>query len=152
MKVLHPSAASHLISPLYSVPAYLVFGCSLFRQCQNSGHANRQVESSDIKELGVFDLFPDFWLLQMVQLVLVGSRKIRTQRAVVSGDDDTAASSRCLVVVTVFGLDTGFLADLFELSTILVTANASNVDGRVGREDVLDHGELKYIRKQRERT
>jgi len=55
----------------------------------------------------------------------------------VARNDDTAAAGGCLFVVAVFGLDAGFGADVFELLAVLVAADAANVYGRVGGEDVL---------------
>jgi hypothetical protein len=45
----------------------------------------------------------------------------------VAGDDDAAAAGRGLIVVAVFGLDAGLVADVFELLAVLVAADAANV-------------------------
>lgn len=54
-----------------------------------------------------------------------------------AGNDDTTAAGGGLVVITILGLDTSFLADVLKLLSIFVTANAAEVDGGVGREYVL---------------
>jgi hypothetical protein len=55
----------------------------------------------------------------------------------VAGDDNTAATGGCLLVVEVFGLDAGVAGDLLQGLAVLVFANAANVDDRLGLEDVL---------------
>lgn len=54
-----------------------------------------------------------------------------------AGDDNTAATSGCLLVVEVFDLDAGVAGDLLQGLAVLVLANAADVDNRLGLEDVL---------------
>ena len=95
------------------------------------------MEATDVEKLGILDLLPDALLLQMLDLVVVRSRKIGAKRAVVASDDDTAAACRCLLIVEVLGLDASLARDLLERLAVLVLADAANVDGRLGLENVL---------------
>lgn len=119
--------------------AYLVLRCRLLCQSQDGRHADGQVVSTHIVELGVLHLFPDLRLLQMLQLVLVRGSQICTQRAIVARDDDAAATRRSFLVISVFGLDSGLLADVFEERTVFVAANAADVNGGIRRKDVLEN-------------
>jgi mRNA-degrading endonuclease toxin of MazEF toxin-antitoxin module len=78
----------------------------------------------------------------VVQLVQVCGREIGAQRAVVAGDDDAAAARGSLLVVAVLGADARFGADVLEDLAVLVLANAADVDGGVGGEDVLCKGHI----------
>lgn len=116
--------------------SYLVLGSSLLSQCLDSRHADGQVEAADVEDLGILDLLPDVVLLQMVDLVVVRSSEVGAHGAVVASDDNTAATSRSLLVVEVLSLDTSIGRDLLESLAVLVLANASDVDDRFGLEDV----------------
>lgn len=65
-----------------------------------------------------------------------------------ASDNDTAAAGRRLLVVQVLGLDTGLAGDPLESLTILVLANAANVDDGVGLENVLRSDWLAVIAKK----
>ena len=93
--------------------------------------------ATNVEELGVLDQLPDLGLLQVLNLVLVGGGKVGAQGAVVAGDDNTAATSGGLLIITVGSLDTGMGTDVLKLLAVLVAANAANVDGGIGGEDVL---------------
>ena len=54
-----------------------------------------------------------------------------------AGDDDAAAASGSLLVVAVLGADAGFGADVLQDLAVLVFADAADVDGGVGGEDIL---------------
>lgn len=54
-----------------------------------------------------------------------------------ASDDNTAATSGGILVVEVFGLDSGVAGDLLQGLAVLVLANAAKVDDRFGVEDVL---------------
>jgi hypothetical protein len=69
----------------------------------------------------------------------------------VAGDDDAAAAGGRFFVVSVFGLDAGFGADVFELLAVLVAANAANVYGRVCGKDVLARSVSNWIVEERGR-
>lgn len=95
------------------------------------------MEATDVKHLRVLDLLPDALLLQVLDLVVIGSRKISAHGAVVARNDDTTAASRCLLVVQVLGLDARLLGNLLQRLAVLVLADAANIYGRVGRQHVL---------------
>lgn len=116
---------------------HLVLRGSLLSQSFNGRYTDRQVEATDVEDLSVLDLLPDALRLQVLHLVVVGSREIGAQRAVVAGNDNTAATGWGLLVIEVLGLDARFPADPLQSLAILVLADAANVDDRVGLEDVL---------------
>jgi hypothetical protein len=94
------------------------------------------VEATNVEDLRVLDLLPDTLLLQMLELVVVGSSEVSAHGAVVAGDDHTAATSGSLLVVEVFGLDASVGRDLLQSLAVLVLANAADVDDRLGLKDV----------------
>jgi hypothetical protein len=117
--------------------AYLVLSSGLLSQSLDGGHADGQVEATNIVDLGVLNLLPDVVLLQVLKLVVVGRSKVGAERAVVASDDDTTSASGGLLIVEVLGLDTSFLADVLEGLAVLVLANAANVEDGLGGQDVL---------------
>jgi hypothetical protein len=120
-----------------TVRAYLVLRSSLLGKRLDGWYTNGQVEATDVEDLRILDLLPDAVLLQVLDLVVVGSRQVGAERTVVAGDDDTAATSGRLLVVQVLSLDACVARDLLEGLAVLVLANAADVDGRVGLEHVL---------------
>lgn len=118
------------------VPYLVLCGC-LFGESLHGWHADSQVEATDIEHLSILYLLPDAVLLQVVDLVIVGSGKICAQRAVVAGDDNTATSRGCLLVVEVLGLDASFARDALKSLAIFVLADAADVYSRVRSEHVL---------------
>lgn len=116
--------------------AYLVLSSSLFSEGFDGRHADSQVEASDVVDLGVLHLLPDVVLLQVLKLVVVGSSKICAHRTVVTGDDDTTATSGGLLIVEVLSLDTSLLADVLKSLAVLVLANTANVEDRLGGQNV----------------
>lgn len=111
---------------------YLVLSSSLLSQGLDSGHADSQVEATNVVNLSVLDLLPDVVLLQVLNLVVVGRSEICAERAVVASDHDTAATSGGLLIVEVLGLDTGLLADVLEGLTVFVLADTANVEDGFG--------------------
>lgn len=95
--------------------------------------------SSNVEKLRILHQLPDLGRLQVIQLVQVRSCQIRAQRAVVPGDDNTTATSGCLIVVSVFGADTSLCRDVLEHLAVLVFSDAADVDCGIGREHVLMH-------------
>ena len=93
--------------------------------------------ASHVKDLCILYLLPDLVLLQMLNLVVVGGREIGAKRAVVAGDDNTAAACGRLLVVEILGLDASLAHNLLERLAVLVFSDAANVDGRVRLEDIL---------------
>lgn len=117
--------------------AYLVLSSGLLSESLDRRHADSQVETTNIVDLGVLDLLPDLFLLQVLELVVVGRSEVGAERAVVAGDDDTTATSGGLLVVEVLGLDTSLLADVLKDLAVLVLANAADVQDGLGGQDVL---------------
>jgi hypothetical protein len=113
----------------------LVLGSGLLGEGQDGGDRDGQVVTTDKVDLGLLDEVPV--LLQVLDLVAVGSSEIGAHATVVASDDDTAATGGLFVVVTVDGAETDLLVGLDELLGVLVLANASNKDNRLGGKDVL---------------
>jgi hypothetical protein len=116
--------------------AHLVLSSSLLGQRLDSRYTDSQVEPTDVEDLRVLDLLPDALLLQVLELVVVGSSEVGAEGAVVAGDDNTAATSGSLLIVEVFRLDASIGRDLLQSLTVLVLADAANVDNRLRLEDV----------------
>lgn len=116
----------------------LVLGGSLLSESQDGGNADCQVVTTHVVDLSLLDERPDVGLLQVVELVLVGSGKVGAHAAVVAGDDDTALAGGLSIVDTVLGVDTSLLAGLLQDLAVLVVADAANVDDGVVREQVLE--------------
>lgn len=93
--------------------------------------------TTNVENLCVLGQGPDLRLLQVLGLVLVGSSKVGAHAAVVAGDDNTTLSSGLDIVNTVFSAHTGLLASIPEKISVVVLANAANVDDRVVGEQVL---------------
>lgn len=93
--------------------------------------------TTNIENLSFLCQGPDLRLLQVLGLVLVGSSKVGAHAAVVAGDDNTTLSSGLDIVNTVFSAHTGLLASIPEKISVVVLANAANVDDRVVGEQVL---------------
>lgn len=126
-----------MIYTLGQETTYLVLGSSLLSESQDGGNADSQVETTDEVELGLLNKVPDVGLLEVLELVLVGSSKVSAQAAVVAGDDGTTLSSGLGLVHTVLSVDTGLLTGLLEDVTVAVLANTANVEDRVIGEQVL---------------
>lgn len=115
----------------------LVVGSGFLREGKDGGHANSQVEASDVVVLSGLDEGPDLLRLEMVELVVVCGGQVGAKRSVVASDDNTASSSGVLFVDTVFGPEAGLLAGVAQSIGVLVLANTTNVQDGVGREYVL---------------
>jgi hypothetical protein len=113
----------------------LVLSSGLLGESQDGGDRDSQVVTTDKVDLGLLDEVPV--LLQVLDLVAVGSGEIGAHATVVAGDDDTAATGGLLVVVAVDGAETDLLVGLDQLLGVLVLADTSNKDNRVGGKDVL---------------
>lgn len=96
-----------------------------------------EVEATDVVHLGVLDELPDLGLLQVVQVVVVGSTEVGAQASVVASDDGTAAASLLLGVDAVLDTEASGLDGVVEDGRVLVVAGTADVDDAVGREDVL---------------
>jgi hypothetical protein len=95
------------------------------------------VEATDVVHLGVLDELPDLGLLQVIQVVVVGSTEVGAQASVVASDDSTAAASLLLGVDAVLDAEASGLDGVVEDGRVLVVAGTADVDDAVGREDVL---------------
>ena len=99
--------------------------------------ADGEVVTADVDGLGLLNQAPDLRLLQVVNLVVVGSSEVGAHAAVVSSDDDTATSGWVLSIDAVLNTETGLLVGLLESSGVLVVTDTANVDNRLLGEDVL---------------
>lgn len=113
----------------------LVLSSGLLGESHDGGDRDGQVVATDKVDLGLLDKVPV--LLQVLDLVAVGSGEVGAHATVVASDDDTAATGGLLVVVAVDSAETDLLVGLDQLLSILVLADASNKDDRVGGKDVL---------------
>ena len=93
--------------------------------------------STDVVDLGLLNERPDLGLLQVLDLVLVGSSKVGAHAAVVTSDDNTTLTGGLGFIDTVLGVDTGLLTGLLEDVTVLVLTDAADVDNRLLGEEVL---------------
>ena len=93
--------------------------------------------ATDIVDLGVLDEGPDVRALQVLQVVVVGGAQLGAHAAVMAGDDHAATARGDLGVDTVLDAQTGLLAGVTQDSSILVFANAAEVDNAVLRQQVL---------------
>lgn len=115
----------------------LVLRSSLLAEGLDGGNTDSQVVATDVVELSLLDQGPDVGLLQVLNLVLVGSSEVSAHATVVASDNDTAFASGLSLVDTVLSVDTSLLAGLLQDVTVLVLANAANVDDRVLGEHIL---------------
>lgn len=99
--------------------------------------ADGEVVTADVDGLGGLNQAPDLGLLQVINLVVVGSGKVGAHAAVVAGDDDTATSSWVVLIDAVLNTETGLLVGLLESSSVLVVTDTANVDDGLLRENVL---------------
>lgn len=96
-----------------------------------------EVETADVEDIGVLGESPDLGLLQVVEVIVVGSVKGGAERPVVAGDDGAAPAGRGLGVDAVLDPQANGLNGITEDSGILIIADAAEVDDAVGGEDVL---------------
>lgn len=96
-----------------------------------------EVVTTDIVDLGALDEAPDLGLLQVVQVVVVGSAQVGAETPVVAGDDDTAAASGLGGLDAVLDAEAGLLDGVLENCGVLIVADTAQVDDAVVREDVL---------------
>lgn len=116
---------------------YLVLSGSLLAKGDDSGHADSQVVTTDVVELGLLNQRPDLGLLEVLNLVLVGSSEVGAHAAVVASDDNTTLTSGLGLIDTVLGVNTGLLASLLEDITELVLTDTTDVDNGLLRQHVL---------------
>lgn len=116
----------------------LVLGGSLLGESQDGGNADSQVVATDVEDLSLLDEGPDVGLLQVLDLVLIGSSEVSAHAAVVAGDDDTALAGGLHIVDTVLGVNASLLTGLLQDLGILILTDAANVDDGVVREQVLN--------------
>lgn len=115
----------------------LVLSSGLLTKSDDGGHTNSQMVATDIVELCLLNQRPDLRLLQVLDLVLVGSSEVGAHAAVVASDDNTALAGGLSLIDTVLSVDTSLLTGLLEDVTELVLADAADVDNGLLREHVL---------------
>ena len=93
--------------------------------------------AADVVGLCVLDEGPDLWLLEVLDVVVVGGAELGAHAAVVARDDDTAAARLLLGVDAVLDAQADLLDGVLQDGGVLVVADAAEVDNAVGREDVL---------------
>jgi hypothetical protein len=95
------------------------------------------VVASNVVDLGVLNEGPVLGLLQVVQVIVVGSTEVSAETAVVASDDNTASASGLGLINTVLDTQTGGLDGIVQSGGVLVVANTTKVDDAVGGQDVL---------------
>lgn len=93
--------------------------------------------ASNVVDLGVLNEGPVLGLLQVVQVVVVGSAQVSAETAVVAGDDDAASAGGLLLVHAVLDTQASGLDGIVQRGSVLVVADAAKVDDAVGRQHVL---------------
>lgn len=116
---------------------YLVLSGSLLTKSDNGGHADSQVVTTDVVDLGLLDQRPDLGLLEVLNLVLVGSSEVGAHAAVVASNDNATLTGGLGLIDTVLGVDTGLLASPLKDLAVLVLADTTDVDNGLLREHVL---------------
>lgn len=115
---------------------------SIFRLCLHAtihpgGELTCEVEATNVVVISILDQAPDLGLLQVVETVVVSSAEVSAERAVVAGDDDTAAASLLLGVDAVLNAQASLLDSIVQDSRVLVITGTAEVDDAVGGQDVL---------------
>jgi hypothetical protein len=118
---------------------YLVVGSSLLTKSDDGRHTDSQVVSTNVVELSLLNQRPDLGLLQVLDLVLVGSSEVGAHAAVVASDYDTTLSGGLGLIDTVLSVDASLLTGLFEDVTELVLTDATDVDNGLLREHILEN-------------
>ena len=119
------------------IPSHLVVLSSVLGQGQDSRHGDSQMVATDVEDLGALDVLPHLGLLQMFDVVEVGGSKVGAKGAVVTSDDNTAATGGCLLIIAVHCLDASLLVDVLKGLAVLVLSDAADVHGGVLGKDVL---------------
>jgi hypothetical protein len=115
----------------------LVLSSGLLTKSDDGGHTDSQMVATDIVELCLLNQRPDLRLLQVLDLVLVGSSEVGAHAAVVASDDNTTLTGGLGLINTVLGVDTGLLASLLEDLAVLVLTDTTDVHNGLLREHVL---------------
>jgi hypothetical protein len=96
-----------------------------------------EVVTADVVDLGALDEAPDLWLLQVIQVVVVGGAQVGAETPVVAGDDDPAAAGGLRGLDTVLDAEAGLLDGILEDGGVLVIADTAEVHDAVVGENVL---------------
>jgi hypothetical protein len=83
------------------------------------------------------DQLPHLGALQVLEVIVVRSRKICDHGSVVVGDNDSAPAGRLGLIDTVLDAETGGLDGVVQDGGVLVVTNAAEEDDAVGRQHVL---------------
>lgn len=90
----------------------LVLSSGFFSKSRDGRNADRQVVSTNIENLGLFNKGPDLRLLKVLELVLVGGSQMGAHAAVVASDNHTTLAGRLNSIDTIFGVNTSVLTGL----------------------------------------
>lgn len=93
--------------------------------------------ASNVVDVGVLNESPVLRLLQVVQVVVVGSAEVSAETAVVAGDDNAASAGGLLLVHAVLDTQASGLDGIAQSSSVLVVTDTAEVDDAVGGQDVL---------------
>ena len=104
---------------------------------RSGGEPTGEVEATNVVVISVLNQAPDLGLLQVVKTVVVSSTEVSAERAVVAGNDDTAAASLLLGVDAVLDAQARLLDSIVKDSRVLVITGTAEVDDAVGGQDVL---------------
>lgn len=95
------------------------------------------METTNVVDLGVLNELPDLRLLQVINIIMVGSTKVGAETSVVAGDDGTTSAGLLLGVDSVLDSEASLLDSIVENGRVLVVTGTTKVDNAVGRKDVL---------------
>ena len=115
----------------------LVLGRGLLGQGQDGGHADREMVTPYIVDLGFFDQIPDPGLLQVRELVLVRGRQVRAHAPIMACDDDATPARRYVVDGQILRLQARLVARRPQDVGVFVLAHRADVEHRVGAQHVL---------------
>ncbi|KAJ6446362.1 telomerase activating protein Est1 [Purpureocillium lavendulum] len=135
--------ANDVVPPAWQAPLWregrLFKSLTKVARCGKERHMvlTSEVEATNVVDLGVLDELPDLRLLQVVDVIVVGSAQVGAQAAVVAGDDDAAAASLLLGVDAVLDAQTSGLDSIVQDGRVLVVTSTAQIDDAVGGQDVL---------------
>jgi hypothetical protein len=96
-----------------------------------------EVEATNVVHPGVLHEAPDFRLLQVVDVIVVGSSEVSAETPVVASNDNTTATSLDGLLDAVLDTQTSGLDGIVQNGRVLVVTGATNVHDAVGRQHVL---------------
>jgi hypothetical protein len=102
-----------------------------------SGNLTSEVVTANVVHLGVLNKAPDLGLLQVVEVIVVGSTEISAQASVVASNDNTATPSLLLGVNTILDAEASGLDSIVHDGRVLVVTSTTEIHDAVGRQDIL---------------